>query len=85
MSGQEFHFGYTFGKKFDNWIFGLGSYFYKQITNDTLNGLKLWPNGNKGQNFAIGHQIKCEYKNISFTLKYQKEMEVKNRPEGDNF
>ncbi len=85
LSGQEFHFDYTVGKKIDNWTFGLGGYFYKQITSDKDNGLKVEPDGNKGQAFAIGPQIKYEYKNTSFTLKYQKEMEVKNRPEGDKF
>lgn len=85
LSGQEFHFDYTIGKRFNNWTFGLGGYYYKQITNDKLNGVKVEPDGNKGQALAIGPQIKYDYKNINFTLKYQKEFEVKNRPEGDKF
>ncbi|MEN2985459.1 MAG: transporter [Thermodesulfovibrionaceae bacterium] len=85
LSGQEFHFDYTVGKKFDKWTLGLGGYYYKQITNDKINGVKVAPDGNKGQAFAIGPQIKFDYKNMNFTLKYQKEMEIKNRPEGDKF
>jgi len=84
-SGQEFHFDYTIGKKFDNCSLGLGGYYYKQITDDKVGGTKVGSDGNKGQAFAIGPQFKYDYKNMSFILKYQKEMEVKNRPEGDKF
>ncbi len=84
-SGQEFHFDYTVAKKFDNWSLGLGGYYYKQVSSDKLNGQKVAPDGNKGQAFAIGPQVKYDHKNMSFILKYQKEMEVKNRPEGDKF
>ncbi len=84
-SGQEFHFDYTVGKKIDNWSLGVGGYYYKQITNDKINGVKVRTDGNKGQVFAIGPQVKYDHKNMSFTLKYQKEMEAKNKPEGDKF
>lgn len=83
LSGQEFHFDYTIGKKFGNWSLGVGGYFYKQITNDKINGVKVGTDGNKGQAIALGPQVKYDYKNMSFTLKYQKEFEVKNKPEGD--
>jgi len=84
-SGQEFHFDYTVAKKFDNISLGVGGYYYKQITDDKLNGQKVAPDGNKGQAFAIGPQLKYDYKNMSFILKYQKEMSVENRPDGDKF
>jgi hypothetical protein len=84
-SGQEFHFDYTVGKKFDNISLGVGGYYYKQITDDKLNGQKVMPDGNKGQAFAIGPQLKYDHKNMSFILKYQKEMSVENRPDGDKF
>ncbi len=84
-SGQEFHFDYTVAKKFDNISLGVGGYYYKQITDDKLNGQKVAPDGNKGQAFAIGPQLKYDHKNMSFILKYQKEMSVENRPDGDKF
>ncbi len=82
-SGQEFHFDYTLGMKLKEISFGVGGYFYQQVTKDEINGQTIEPNGNKGRAFAVGPQIKYDYKNMSFILKYQKEMFVENRPEGD--
>lgn len=84
-SGQEFHFDYTIAQKFGNFSVGLGGYYYKQMTNDKLNGVKVDPDGFKGQVFAFGPQVKYDYKNMSFILKYQTETSVENRPEGDKF
>ncbi|HPN31718.1 MAG TPA: transporter [bacterium] len=81
-SGNEFHFDYTVSKKIDNWTLGLGGYYYKQITDDKLNGVKTG-DGFKGQAFAVGPQIKYDFKKISFILKYQIESDVKYKPEGD--
>lgn len=81
-SGQEFHFDYTVGKKFGNLSAGVGGYYYKQITNDKQNNQKVG-DGNKGQAIAYGPQIKYDYKNMSFILKYQIETDVENKPEGD--
>lgn len=83
-SGQEFHFDYTVGKHFKNIAMGIGGYYYKQVTNDELNGERIG-DGLKGQAFAIGPQLKYDYKNMSFTLKYHKELEVENRAEGGIF
>jgi hypothetical protein len=86
LSGQEFHFDYTVGYRTGGWSLGLGGYFYKQITDDRQNGQKVaLGDGFKGQVFALGPEIKYDYKNVSFTLKYQKEMDVTNKPEGDKF
>jgi hypothetical protein len=35
--------------------------------------------------YAIGPQAQYNYKNMSFTLKWQYEFEAKNKPEGDKF
>jgi hypothetical protein len=75
---------YSIGKKFDNLSVGLGGYYYKQITNDKQAGAKVG-DGNKGQAFGIGPQIKYDHKNMSFLLKYQAETSVRNRPDGDKF
>ncbi|MGB9716005.1 MAG: SphA family protein [Thermodesulfovibrionales bacterium] len=91
-SGQEFHFDYTVGYKISNWRIGIGGYYYKQITDDKINGKVVefpkplgFPDGFKGQAIAVGPQLKYDYKNMSFILKYHREFEVENRPEGDNF
>jgi hypothetical protein len=83
-SGQEFHFDYLVGYNFKPWSIGVCGYYYKQVRNDELNGEKFL-DGFKGEVFAIGPAIKYDYKNMSFNLKYQKEMSVENKPEGDKF
>jgi hypothetical protein len=85
LSGQEFHFDYTIGQKIGNWRVGLGGYYYKQFTNDELNGEKVGDDGFKGQAFALGPQVQYQYKNMFFTAKYQIETEVENKPEGQKF
>jgi hypothetical protein len=85
LSGQEFHFDYTLAQKFNAFSAGVGGYFYKQVTDDEKNGFKVGNDGNKGQVFAIGPQFKYDYRNMSFAFKYQKELLVENKPEGDKF
>ena len=85
-SGQEFHFDYTAGYHIDkNLAVGLGGYFYYQTTDDEQNGHKAGTDGSRGRVMAIGPQAVYNYKNMSFTLKWQKEFEAENRPEGNNF
>jgi hypothetical protein len=85
QSGQEFHFDYTLAQRFNAFTAGVGGYFYKQVTDDEQFGIKVGSDGNKGQVFAIGPQFKYDYKNMSFTFKYQKELLVENKPEGNKF
>ncbi len=82
-SGQEFHFDYTVGYHIDKaWAVGLGGYYYYQTTDDEQNGVTVG-DGFQGRAFALGPQVQYNYKNLSFTLKYQHEFEVRNKPEGD--
>ena len=90
-SGQEFHFDYTVGYKIQNWNVGVAGYYYKQVTNDKINGEKVtfpdflgFEDGFKGQAVAVGPAVKYSYKNMSFILKYLWETEVEQRPEGQN-
>ena len=85
-SGQEFHFDYTIGYHIDKaWAVGIGGYYYYQTTDDEQRGVTVGTDGNKGRVLAVGPQAAYNYKNMSFTLKWQKEFEAKNRPQGDNF
>jgi hypothetical protein len=84
-SGQEFHFDYTLGYKISPFTVGVGGYFYKQITNDKQYGSKVGEDGFRGQVLGVGPQVKYDYKNMSFILKYQREFIAENRPEGNNF
>ncbi|MEO6353849.1 MAG: transporter [Burkholderiaceae bacterium] len=84
-SGHELHVDYSVGYGFkQNWVAGVGGYAYKQLTTDEQNGVKV-PN-NKGQAFAIGPSIKYDNgKGMFIMAKWQKEMNVENRPEGNAF
>jgi hypothetical protein len=85
-SGNEFHVDYTAAYHYGPWTFGANGYFYKQITNDLLGGEKVGTDGYKGQVLAAGPMIKYDIaKNLGVTLKYQREMLVRNKPEGDKF
>jgi hypothetical protein len=82
LSGQEFHLDYTLAKKINDFSFGLSGYYYQQTTDDEANGVTV-PD-NKGRVVALGPALKYDYKNMSFSLKYQFETAAENRPEGDN-
>lgn len=91
LSGQEFHFDYAVGYRVSNWNLGVAGYYYKQITDDKINGEKVtfpaplgFDEGFKGQTFAVGPAVKYNYKNMSFTLKYLWETAVEHRPEGSD-
>lgn len=81
-SGHEFHFDYSVGWGFGNgWTAGLGGYYYQQITGDSGTGAPV--DGNKGKALAIGPSIKFDSgKGWFVTAKWQKEMNVENRAQG---
>lgn len=83
-SGQEFHFDYATAYHTGPWTMGATGYFYKQVSNDH-GGNAAANDGNKGQVLAVGPTIKYDYKNMSLEAKYQKEMLVENRTEGDKY
>lgn len=84
-SGQEAHADYSLGWGVgDGWVLGVGGYIYRQTTDDLQGGDTV--HNNRGRAFAIGPSIK--YSNASgwfVTAKWQKESEVRNRPEGEAY
>jgi hypothetical protein len=85
-SGQEFHCDYTLGYHVNKYLtLGAGGYYYQQTTDDKLNGNKVGTDGFRGRVISVGPQAAYNYKNMAFTLKWQKEFAVENRPEGNNF
>jgi len=81
-SGQEFHVDYAVGKKVGDFTGGLAGYYYRQMTDDEADGVKV--SDKRGQVAAFGPALKYDYKNMSLSLKYLFETEVRNRPAGDN-
>jgi hypothetical protein len=60
-------------------------YYYKQSTSDFRGGILVNGDGNKGQAVGIGPQIRFKLHPGAITLKWQTEMAVRNRAEGDRF
>ncbi len=86
QSGQEFHVDYALGYHLGkSWVFGANGYYYQQTTDDELNGVKFGSDGFKGRAWAIGPAVSYSYQKMSFTLKYQNEFAVQNKPEGDKY
>lgn len=81
-SGQEFHVDYAMAYHSGPWTWGIGGYAYKQITSDSGAGV-IDPEGNKGHVLAVGPSVKYDLAGLSIEAKYQEEMWVKNRPEGN--
>ncbi|WP_256666225.1 MULTISPECIES: transporter [unclassified Pseudomonas] len=84
-SGQELHADYSLGWGFANgWVVGVGGYIYRQTTDDHQDGVRV--EGNRGRAFAIGPSVKYASNSGWFvTAKWQKESEVRNRPEGEAY
>ncbi|NMT62719.1 SphA family protein [Marinobacter orientalis] len=82
-SGQELHADYSLGYAVHpGWIAGVGGYAYRQLTDDRLNGTNI---GNRGQALAIGPSVKWDNGKGAFvSLKYERELQVENRPQGDS-
>lgn len=85
QSGDDFHMDYLIGQHFGPWAIGLGGYYFKQTTDDEVNGVKVEPDGNRGQVFAFGPAVKYDYKGMSFIGTWDHETDVKNRFQGNKF
>lgn len=81
-SGQEFHFDSFIGWHIGQWTAGINGYYYKQVTDDEVDG-KKYLDGHKGQAMALGPEVKYDHKNMAFYLKYQQEFKVENKAETD--
>lgn len=81
-SGSELYLDYSAGWGLGNgWVLGVGGYAMRQLSNDTQAGVSL-PDS-KGEAFAIGPSVKYDNgKGWFITAKLQREMSVKNRPQG---
>ena len=84
-SGHEFHVEYNVAQHFGKLALGLNGYYYRQTTDDEVAGAKVGPDGNRGRAFAWGPGVKYQHKNLIFVGPYQRETQVRNRPEGDKF
>ncbi len=81
-TGQEFHVDYTLAQKVGPWTLAVGGFYYKQVTDDEVNGVE---NDNKGQSLAVGPQVMYSGEGWSANIKWHHETQVENRPEGDSY
>lgn len=82
-SGDEVYLDYSAGWGLGKgWVLGVGGYAMRQLTDDQSAGVSL--PGSRGSAFAIGPSVKYDNgKGWFITAKWQREMSVRNRPEGD--
>jgi len=81
-SGNEVYLDFSAGWGLGNgWVLGAGGYAMRQLSDDNQAGATL-PDS-KGSAFAIGPSLKYDNgKGWFITAKWQREMSVRNRPEG---
>lgn len=81
-SGTEVYLDYSAGWGLGNgWVLGVGGYAMRQLSSDKSAGASL-PDS-KGEAFAMGPSLKYDNgKGWFITAKLQREMAVRNRPEG---
>ncbi|WP_417697452.1 SphA family protein [Pseudomonas sp.] len=90
-SGQIFHFDYSASYRLtDNVMLGLNGYYLKQTTDDKQYGRTVQfagqdvDDGVRGQVFAIGPALHLTFlKYASAEIRWAKEFNVENRPEGE--
>ncbi|CAM2185679.1 Phenol degradation protein meta [Paraburkholderia sacchari] len=77
----DYLIGYSLNQRLQ---LGVQGTFLKQFTDDTQNGVKVGPDGFRGQAVAIGPQLRYMWGPASgVVVKYQHEFAVRNRPQGD--
>ena len=84
-SGQEFHADVAAAYNFNPLTVGVTAYYYKQTTDDKVGGLRVGPDGNRGEAFAAGPVIRYQLGHVPITAQWQHEFHAENRPQGDKF
>ena len=62
---------------------GIQGYLYEQLSDDRLNGVRVGPDGHRGQELGIGPQFRYDIGVGGLVLKAQHLFDVRNRPSGD--
>ncbi len=62
---------------------GMQGYIFKQLSDDLSHGIAVGVGGNRGQEFAIGPQVRYDTGAGGLVFKYQHLFSVRNRPSGD--
>jgi hypothetical protein len=89
LSGSSENIDYQIGyRPFDDFKslqIGASGYYFAQFTNDISDGAVVAGGGDRGRAFAVGPQVRYDLKGGALIFKWQKELAVLNRPEGNRF
>jgi hypothetical protein len=84
LTGQEFHTDVALAYSFGKLAVGATGYFYKQTTDDKQNGLRIGPDGNRGEVIAAGPLVRYVVGGkVPIIAQWQHEFHSENRPQGD--
>jgi len=83
IASLEYVVGYSLDSKVQ---LGLQGYLLKQFTDDKINGTPVGADGFRGKAVAIGPQVRYMWSQTAgIVFKYQREFDVRNRPQGNKF
>jgi len=84
-SGSEFVWEYAAMRNVTKSVaVGGNGFLHQQATDDLVDGSRFL-DGNRGNAFAFGPEIRCHFHHYSMILKYQKDLTAANRPVGNAF
>ncbi|MBL8360737.1 MAG: transporter [Rubrivivax sp.] len=86
-SGRELSFDYGIGYTLaPGWQVGASGYLYRQVSDDTLRGIRVAPDGNRGRVAATGPFLRWYTSDgMGITLKWQVESGARNKTDGNRF
>lgn len=86
-SGNELTWEYTGMKAVSKKAaVGVNGYFYKQLTDDKLNGVAVANGGYRGRDLAVGPEFRYFFgEHKAFAFKYTRDTLVENKPRGNSF
>lgn len=82
-SGQEFHTDFVLAWNFSPITVGLNGYYYKQTTDDKQHGIKVGPDGYRGEVLALGPTVRYQAGHVPIAFQWQHELFADNRTQGN--
>lgn len=84
-SGQDFHADLAAAYNFNPLTVGVAAYYDKQTTDDRQYGVKVGPDGYRGEVFAAGPLLRYQLGHVPITAQWQHEFVANNRTQGEKF
>jgi hypothetical protein len=84
-SGQAAHVDFAASYNFNPITVGVTGYYFKQTTDDKLNGVKVGTDGYRGEVFALGPLVRYQAGKVPIVAQWQHELSASNRTQGNSF